>query len=176
MKAIVPVALIVGGVAFALQTARSCFVSEKLAWHRGMTLFEIGTDYGRLNIYAEHMIWPEKAAHFWRLPHEPHRPWLAPACRYFDSRSWSLEIPLWLLSLLMVATSVVWKWRHTREHPSECCRDCGYDLRATPQRCPECGMIVQAAGKARDTPPIQRTGAAGILSVLRMLPERGSGR
>jgi hypothetical protein len=56
-----------------------------------------------------------------------------------------IMFPLWpviLISGMLTFGFVRSAWRHRfrRGH----CRRCGYDLRASPQRCPECGTSVQA--------------------------------
>ena len=54
-----------------------------------------------------------------------------------------LSIPDWfLVTLFGLAPSIrLCKFiRRQRWRLSGCCVECGYDLRATPHRCPECGM------------------------------------
>jgi hypothetical protein len=66
---------------------------------------------------------------------------------------WNVEAPYWL-ALLAFGCLPVWqvsratvpvligRWRSRR-----ClCPSCGYDLRATPDRCPECGAVPDSAG------------------------------
>jgi hypothetical protein len=51
----------------------------------------------------------------------------------------SFQIPHWAIALPVV---VVLAWqirRRMRRHIPGTCQFCGYDLRATPERCPECG-------------------------------------
>jgi predicted amidophosphoribosyltransferase len=55
-------------------------------------------------------------------------------------------VPDWFviaLTLVLPAhyLSGVIKRRRARSH--NLCRGCGYDLRATPERCPECGLKVK---------------------------------
>lgn len=45
-------------------------------------------------------------------------------------------ISLVVYDLVMGARKAVVRWRRP---PAGCCAVCGYDLRATPERCPECG-------------------------------------
>ena len=49
-----------------------------------------------------------------------------------------LVIPYWLVVVLFL-TVAVWRMQTRRRHAVGRCRHCGYDLRATPERCPECG-------------------------------------
>jgi hypothetical protein len=59
--------------------------------------------------------------------------------------AWTLvSVPHWLLLLAFAALPAVRVTRHVRaarREKSGLCASCGYDLRATPGRCPECGTI-----------------------------------
>ena len=65
----------------------------------------------------------------------------------------SLRFPIWLLWPVVLSPFLV-KWflsaRRRRPRAAGYCRACGYDLRATPDRCPECG---EAAGPINSPSP-----------------------
>lgn len=51
-------------------------------------------------------------------------------------------IPYWLIAAGFLAAplaALVRGWRKRRRISAHLCTSCGYDLRATPDRCPECG-------------------------------------
>jgi hypothetical protein len=57
-------------------------------------------------------------------------------------RNFVLILPYWLLALVFAvppATFIVRRARSARQRETSLCPTCGYDLRATPDRCPECG-------------------------------------
>jgi hypothetical protein len=56
-----------------------------------------------------------------------------------------IVIPHWMLLVLLLVAPVGWligRVKRRRRVQEGCCRQCGYDLRATPDRCPECGTSV----------------------------------
>jgi hypothetical protein len=68
--------------------------------------------------------------------------------------------PHWCLALLTGVTPLIWirRYMERRMRPAQqFCRRCGYDLRATPERCPECGTVV-ARKRKPDTNQAIRTG------------------
>jgi len=51
-------------------------------------------------------------------------------------------VPIWSLALafaILPAVGLAKRLRHSRRLSSNLCPTCGYDMRATPERCPECG-------------------------------------
>ena len=53
--------------------------------------------------------------------------------------------PFWILPPLLTVALALWFRRHRRKLMIGRCRVCGYDMRASPDRCPECGTPVARA-------------------------------
>jgi hypothetical protein len=64
---------------------------------------------------------------------------------------WVIGIPLWFCMIVLAGLSAI-SFRHRRTRSPGFCQKCGYDLRATPARCPECGTL---ASSVPIRPPIR---------------------
>jgi hypothetical protein len=55
-----------------------------------------------------------------------------------------IAVPWWLACLFFAVTPGTWLLRRRRRRFPGTCLKCGYDLRATPHRCPECGTTASS--------------------------------
>jgi hypothetical protein len=66
---------------------------------------------------------------------------------YVHNTAYYLAVPCWMPAVLFALLPADRCWatarqmRRRRRRRSGLCQDCGYDLRATPDRCPECGQV-----------------------------------
>jgi len=57
------------------------------------------------------------------------------------TETWIVQVPCWSLVALTLPVPLAWLWSlwRGRRYPAGHCHKCGYDLRESPGRCPECG-------------------------------------
>lgn len=57
----------------------------------------------------------------------------------------TLVVPFWVVVLCWLVLPAWLIHRARTRPPSGCCKSCGYDLRASNARCPECGTLISDA-------------------------------
>jgi hypothetical protein len=145
---------------FAMAMSLGLFVATATLWTRSHRTLNSLSDYDRISFTREDPLWwiisyPGKAVLCRQTGHD----WNGHDLRGFQfagmsfggtrGRSgdllWNLEVPYWMLCALTLAFPLIdvrrrWRERRNRRRQRRgLCLICGYDLRATQERCPECG-------------------------------------
>ena len=94
-----------------------------------------GLHHAREPEFSANLKWPNDLLGFGHADSEYSVP-------FYDEKRSTWVVPLWFpaaLALALPATWLVQRRRRIKRLHAGLCRRCGYDLRATPGRCPECG-------------------------------------
>jgi hypothetical protein len=133
-----------GVLSFWKSRSREDFSDRPRGWHHFMLAaqpWEIGGHFDRRNGGRSPSLWNQLGFSL-----------------VGGERVWAMTIPCWLLVVVSGALPGVrfyraamarwreWRLERRRRRNKGACAGCGYDLRATPQRCPECGMVVAGKG------------------------------
>ena len=76
----------------------------------------------------------------------------APGDKTYDCWFTGAGVPYWFMCTVAALPGLLWvrqRCRAVLQKTTGCCSTCGYDLRATPDRCPECGTVVGKAGQGQ---------------------------
>jgi hypothetical protein len=135
-------------IATASLWVRTYVAQDQLAWWNGHYFAMAETFAGVVEISLSDSMTFKFAPKGWQYFNSPyhdpyehlaiHRQRPPPGRSGWDR--WLIVLPMWLV-LLICATplGLWWRYRQRWAAATGICRRCGYDLRATPERCPECG-------------------------------------
>jgi hypothetical protein len=161
-------------LASAALWVRSYYATDSVRWAKAGDWHSYGCARGRI-LYLRARAHPDLSAAFERRAEprianvETHQ-WLVTDFIRFAGfafgkgsgngyAGWAIVFPLWSTTLLFAVPPTLWLlgWRRRRRGRRQgLCRTCGYDLRATPERCPECGTTPQPREVALDSQPAGR--------------------
>ncbi|MGD0462757.1 MAG: hypothetical protein ABSB74_09740 [Tepidisphaeraceae bacterium] len=157
-------------VAMTALWARSYFVVESVfrsRWDATTQRFskvDIGWVDGEFTFYCERMAppaqgffpplnhgWQHSTTGFalaglagWHIKHQPRSYFIGANRTLGWNETWTAAFRIWPIAAFAAILPGYWlfaKIRQTRFARAGLCHFCGYDLRATPDRCPECGTI-----------------------------------